>query len=67
MFMRQGHSGPDRDRELEHRHGTVRVGGLEQKLYPDIANLNELAFHNRLTSLEWWSNEFDSRFSGGGL
>jgi hypothetical protein len=65
--MWQGHSGPDRDRELEHRQSTVGVGGLKQELYSYLANLNQFAFHTTLPSLEWWPDEFDSKLRSDGL
>src|SRR5439155_7907405 len=64
--MWQGHLRPNRDGEFEHRHGTVRVSGFEQKLYSYLPNLDHLTFHSQFASLERWSDELDSIFGCGG-
>jgi hypothetical protein len=44
--MWQRHLRRHRDREFKHRQRTVRVGGLEQKTYAYLPNLDILAFHS---------------------
>src|SRR5436190_916050 len=56
--MWQRHLRPNRDGEFEHRHGTIRVGGFEQKTDFDLPNLNSLTFHSRFTSLKRCSWSF---------
>src|SRR5580765_2594964 len=65
MWLR--HLRAHRDGELKHRHRTVRFGSFEQEFNFDLPDADDFVFHGRFTSLEWWPDELDSMFGGGGF